>query len=600
MMKRQHGFAAFVICIWGAISTQAQVAQTNQTSDDILLEQRVSSEFSEIQLAQPAKTFSGTQALMQLKAFAKAADSQTTKCVDAKKMPFGHKYVLSLDAAGKPCRIYDLSFPNIKSLFAKRSSLQIPVQNLTSADYLNWLDGRFDQVQSSTDQYQRNFNPRIAAQNSWISKLKFRNTPVAIPGSKNSSRDIGLPKTFHASDLDLGSQFQFDMKTRAEMQRLISDIRSLPSMSGNDSVASESMIKVLNKPELMMESVRFDWNELKKAYDIILEGDFLPLSGPVALIDYKVQYKYAVEKAFRSILSEGLYQMSRYIPAPMVSNAVAILVQDSFEQIEMMYDYQMAQLEDTLKTGLIKSTNDIGIDAANSQKAIELLFGQKSDLISSYILSVAQGKAFDWENFAKLGKSARYTTEKNRDISLAKMNSLMVLEKNCQMQIVHNYFGACTKAGKKDALYSLISERTVMSKSFGPPMIYRYDRPYEMSLRRGGTWLLSIGLRLFGLNISRTVVYQLDGILKNYINTGILDEAMLRNSMAYQLKSGMILSNENSNIMKWLYIQNLNPFLPKSMESETTIIAKNKQLLDEAKPANAMLQNRTQQTGGLN
>ena len=414
MIKRRHGIAAFFFVFVGM---SGAFAQGTQTPDDILLEQRVGSEFSQIQSQSREKTFSTVLALQQLKAFAHQAEAQTAKCVDAKKTLFGQKYVFSVDAAGKACRIYDLSFPNFKALFSSKKALQIPVQNMTSRDYLNWLDGNFAQVQRDTELFKRNFNPRKSALTSWISKLKFRNRPAALPGSRLSSSELGLPKSFRASDLDLGSQFQFDLKTQAEIQSLISDLRSLPAFSEEDASMADFMAKVMNRPELMMESVHFNWNELDKAYDVILDGEFLPFSGPVALVNYHVQYKYAVEKIFRSILSESLYQLARFIPAPMVSNAVQILVSDTFEQIELMYDYQMLQLEDTLKMGSQK-TAAIGLDSATSTKALELLFGQRSDLISNYIMSVAQGQVFDWENFAKLGKTARYNAEKSREISV--------------------------------------------------------------------------------------------------------------------------------------------------------------------------------------
>jgi hypothetical protein len=595
MIKYRHGIAAILVTLLSGVLAGA--APAHQTSDEALLEERVLNEASNFQTqtmstfgqslnaATQAKTFSAVTALQELKTFATLANEKTTKCMDIKKVPFGQKYVLTMDAAGKPCRIYDLSFPNFKSLFAKKNVLQIPVQNMTAKDYLNWLDGNFTQIQASSEKYRRTFNPRRAALESWVAKLKFRKQPVAIPGSRVYASENGLPKTFRASDLDLGSQFQFDMKTRVEVQNLIAQIRSLPTFSGVDQLSTDSMIKVLNRPELMMESVRFDWNELSKAYDVILDGEFLPFSGPVSLINYQTQYKFAVEKIFRSILQTSLVQLARFIPAPIVSNAVEILVYDTFQQIELMYTYQMLQLEDTLQMGAQASGTAIGIDKATSTKAVELLFGQQSDLISAYIMAVAQGQAFDWENFAKLGKNARYTAEKTREISVSKMNSHLVLEKNCQMQLVHGYFGTCTKAGKKEAMYSLISNFSVLSKNFGPPLIHRYQRPYETSVLRGGTWILSIGLRLFGPQISRTVAYQLDSILKNYMLSGLTDEALLRNSMAFQQRAGIPMLAENATVLKWLFIQNLNPFLPKSLESENKVIAANQQLLQNANVA---------------
>jgi hypothetical protein len=557
--------------------------QTEERSaDDILLEQRIEalSDKNVLKVETMAKPFSLSESIAKLRAFKQTADAKTPSCVDARKTIFSNKYVMTFDAQGKPCRIYDLSFPNLQALFTRKKATQVPVRTMTSKDYLNWLDGNMDGITQTNDQYKRNFNVRFAARNSWISKLKFRNKPVAVPGSKLSLLDVGLPQSFSLADLDIGNQFRFDARTLGEVQGLMNELKKTEVMSGiseSEGIASEYLIKVMNKPETLLQGVRFNWNDLDKVYDVVLEGDFLPIKGPVALVDYQTQYKYAVEKMFRSFLSSGLEQLSRFIPNKIISSVVEVLISDSFEQIELMYDYQMLQLEDSLKTIAMDSRSGLA-EEITPNYALNVLYGQRSDLFSSYILAVAQSKEFDWFAFDKLGKTARYNVEKQRDVMMGKMNSRLVLEKKCEVEFFQEYFAICSKAGQKNAVYSLISEQSIVVKNFGAPMIYRYARPYETSLVRGGTWVLSVALRIIGLPLSRTITYQLDGILKKSMRAGLLDEALLKNNLTTKKQSG-VLSADHASMLNWLFIQNLNPFLPKTLASENNLVAINKQLL---------------------
>lgn len=557
-------------------------AQTPEKSaDDILLEQRVESMVGAAPMSvQTSKPFSMATSIAKLRAFKATADSKVNACQDVSKKVFGKKYVMSFDAQNKPCRIYDLSFPNVQALFTRKKATQVPVRMVSSKDYLNWLDGNMEAIQKSNEEYKKYFNPKIAAKNSWTAKLKFRNIPAAVPGSKSSLFDIGLPQSFSLADLDIGNRFRFDSRTMNEMDQLLGEIKKTESFAGltaAEGIASEYLIKVMNTPETLLQGIRFNWNDMDKVYDVILEADFLPIKGPVALVDYQRQYRFAVEKMFRSFLSIGLTQLARFIPNQIVSAAVEVLVDDAFEQLEMAYDYQMLQLEDALKSIAADSRSPLA-EEISPNFALNLLYGQKSDLFSSYILAVAQSKEFDWQAFDKLGRTARYTAEKQREVMMGKMNSRLVLEKKCDVEILQDYFAICSKAGQKNALYSLISDQSLVIKNFGAPLIYRYQRPYEVSLIRGGTWVLSVALRIVGLPLSRTVTYQLNSILKNFMKSGILDEALLKNNLTAQKDAGVLAGEQNS-ILNWLFIQNLNPFLPKTVNSENNLIAINKQLL---------------------
>lgn len=299
--------------------------------------------------------------------------------------------------------------------------------------------------------------------------------------------------------------------------------------------------------------------------------------GPVELVNFQTQYKGVVEKLFRSILSSVLVQLPRLIPNRTIGAIVEVAVDDIFEQIDVMYEYQTNRLEQTLKN--IKNYPVSSADLPSLEtRALNILYGQKADLMNAYIMSVATGAPFDWQAFEKTGKSARYSIEKQRDILMDKTHSRLVLEKGCKTEIVNDYFAVCYKNGVKDGVYSLISEQNIAFKNMGAPLIHRYKRPYEVSVIRGGTWLLSVGLRVVGLPLNRTVTYQLNNLLKGFMRAGVVDEAFLQNSL-YKNKMAGTATIEAQNILNWMYIQNLNPFLPKTMKFETALIEANKSLL---------------------
>jgi hypothetical protein len=117
---------------------------------------------------------------------------------------------------------------------------------------------------------------------------------------------------------------------------------------------------VLNQPQKVLQSVKFNWNDLNKVYDVAIDGDFLPLMGPVEIVNFQTQYKGMVEKLFRSILSSVLVQLPRLIPNRTIGAIVEVAVEDIFEQIDVMYEYQTNRLEQTLKN--IKSYQVSAVD----------------------------------------------------------------------------------------------------------------------------------------------------------------------------------------------------------------------------------------------
>lgn len=561
-----------------AMSTSQTLAQTEMSADDIELEQRVLS-------SAPVKTQAQTAAavkqptLAHIQSFLKKSQATpTTKCVDAKKVPFADKYVLTYDAQGNPCRIYDLSFPNLSAVVKAASMFKMPVRQLASRDFINALDGDWNAIQNRNNDYSRLFDARTAARTSFVSTLRFKNRPKAVPGSQTTSSDIGLPVSFSLADLELNSNLDLAPATKTQLSEVLQSLETDTSLSAEkSSQVRQYFLTVLNQPQKILQSIKFNWNDLNKVYDVAIDGDFLPLMGPVELVNFQTQYKGLVEKLVRSILSNVLIQLPRLIPNRTVGAMIEVAVEDIFEQIDVMYEYQTNRLEQTLKN--IKSYPIATVDMQSLEtRALNILYGQRADLMNSYIMSVAQGTEFDWQAFEKAGKSARYSIEKQRDILMDKTHSRLVLEKGCKTEIVNDYFAVCYKNGVKEGLYSLISQQNLAFKNMGAPLIHRYKRPYEVSVVRGGTWLLSAALRVVGLPLNRTVTYQLNNSLKSFMRAGIVDEAFLQNSL-YKNKMAGTATIESQNLLNWMYIQNLNPFMPKTLKFENALIDANKSLL---------------------
>ncbi|MBL7543328.1 MAG: hypothetical protein JNL11_05900 [Bdellovibrionaceae bacterium] len=559
------------------ISTSPSLAQVQLSTDDLELEQRILSSTKATIQNQTNQT-APKPSLGQLQAFMKRSKDAQPACVDAKKVPFADKYVLTYDAAGTPCRIYDLSFPNLKALLKTASFFKVPVRNLTSKDFINALDEDWNAIQNRNWDYTLHFNPKMAAKTSFISTLKFKNKLPAVRGSQSSANDVGLPVSFTLADLDIDTNLQLPTTTKTQMAEILNDLEADTALSAEkSSQIRQYFLSVMNKPEAVLASVKFNWNDLNKVYDVFIDGDFLPLMGPVELINFQTQYKGLVEKMFRGILSNVLVQLPRLIPNRTIGAIVEVAIEDIFEQIDVMYEYQTNRLEQTLKN--INSYSVSAVDMTTLEnRALNILYGQKADLMSSYIMSVVQGLEFDWQAFEKKGKSTRYAIEKQRQILMDKTHSNLVLNKNCKTEIVNEYFAICYKNGVKDSLYSLISEQNIAFKSLGAPLIHRYKRPFEVSAIRGGTWLLSVGLRVVGLPLSRGVTLQLNSSLKKFMRAGVVDEAYLQNDLYKSHLTGQI-SMETQNILSWLYIQNLNPFMPKTMKFENALIAANKSIL---------------------
>lgn len=537
-----------------------QVNGQTKSADDLELEQRVMG----------LQTFASSKAdqseakkvsLKNLQIFWSLNQKENLTCQDSRKVIFSEKYVLTYDSAGNPCRIYDLSFPNFSALTAKKQLLQVPVRNLTSRDFLDALDQNWGAIQNRNREFASRFNPRVVSRNSFVGKLKFKSTRLGA----------ALPMQFTLADLELQKPFVLNDSLKADLKNLVQRLES----RGTNSLYQQ----LAENPELLLKAVKFEWSDLDKVYNVILDGRFLPFTGPVEVLNFQEQYRAPVEQLTRQVLGDILAQMSRLIPNPTIQSVVEVVIDDVFEQIELLYTYQNLRLESALlnlKNSSLKPTDYQTLTV----RASNILYGQKSDFITNYILAAVQGQKFDWLAIEKMGPASKYNVEKQRKILMSKMHSRLVLETGCETQIVSDYFAICQKGGKKVSVHSLISEQSIPFKSFGAPKIYDYQRPSAVSLTRGSLWILSAGLRIVGLPLSRNITNTLDGYLKGYMQSGIKDEALLQSSLLRQSYRGELTAESNL-MLNWLYIQNLNPFLPKSLKGELKFVEMNKSLIGQ-------------------
>jgi len=535
-----------------------QVNSQNQSADDLELEQRVTG----LQTFNSSKSYQAEAkqlGLKNLQIFWSLNQKQNLSCQDSRKVLFSEKYVLTYDSAGNPCRIYDLSFPNFSALTSNKQLLQIPIRNLTSRDYLDALDQNWGAIQTRNREFASRFNPRVAKRNSFVGNLKFKSSRV---GS-------ALPMQFSLADLELQKPFVLNESLKADLKNLVQKLES----RGTNSL----YLQLAENPELLLKAVKFEWSDLDKVYNVILDGRFLPFAGPVEVLNFQEQYRAPVEKLTRQVLGDILGQMARLIPHPTIQAVVEVVIDDVFEQIELLYTYQSLRLESALQN-LKNSSLKPSDYQALTVRASNILHGQKSDFITQFILAAVQGQELDWFAIEKMGSASKYNVEKQRKIMMAKMHSRLVLETGCETQIVSDYFAICQKSGKKVSAHSLISEQRIPFKTFGAPKIYDYQRPSAVSLTRGSLWILSAGLRIVGLPLSRNVTTTLDGYLKGFLQSGIKDEAFLQSSLLRQSYRDELTAESNL-MLNWLYIQNLNPFLPKSLKSELKFVEMNKGLI---------------------
>ncbi|RZA08863.1 MAG: hypothetical protein EOP11_03505 [Proteobacteria bacterium] len=565
----------------GALLASATLLASNAAfaaTDNQILETRLKNAAAREELNTIAPALTDAAFHDVLRDFAKHAPRDPSRCVDARTDRVAGKYAVSYDAQGKPCRIYDLSFPTMESLFQKGSFSKVPVQSFGATDYLNWMNGNYQAVLDKISGFPTALNrgePDALA--GWVKKIEFKKDRVNGLLATATVRETGLPASFSAADLEIGKNFRFSEKEQARLKQSIA-IAARTGSNGQSLMSATDMAEwnaIVERPEALLEKIKFNWDDVQKVYNVALEGQFLPIRGPIALVDYSATYKTAVERTLRSLLQQGFGKILPFIPGP-AQRVIGVVVNDAFMFVNTAYDYQINQLENSLRkaqTGTLVT----GLDAASAERGMNILHGGKADIVQAYMLSVVQKKPFNWNSFEEIGRTSRYATEKSREIMLTNLNSQMTLKNGCQMTLVDDYFGLCTKNGKHD-LHSLISTNTVLFWNLGGPMVYQYETPSSVTLKRSATYVLSAAAYMIDLPIVPQLTSYLANALRSYATAGITDQAFLHNSL-YIAKLNGSIGEKDAEMNKWMYLQNINPFLPKSAEFESRIIDANAALL---------------------
>lgn len=546
-------------------------------SDDQALEQEIRSRSSSAS-SQPKAPPSLDTTLKALRALEEGVSQTPSACEETERRPFGGKYVLSLDPQGQPCRIYDLSYPTLKSLFqvqGKNAVSRIPVERFKSRDYVNWLRGNYEEVYRRFSEIQATTTLESAARANWLSELRFKRRSDQTGTIPQGRAGSSLPRSFYASDLEVG-KFQWRAADRKAIQSLISQVQALSTEANIDSSEFEQAWgETLAEPETFLQKIKFEWNDIEKVYEVFLEGQFIPLNGPVVLIDFKRPYKQAVESLLRSVVGSSLYGLSRMIPNTAVRNLVSVAINDSFLFLETGAQIQMAQLEQTLRMGL-KNQIQIETDPSNLQKSLNLVFTSGSSLMTDYIMSLAKGKKFEWEKLEESSRLSRYRAEKSRNITLANLHSRLALQKGCELERIGEFFATCSFDGEKKSVYSLMTDLKILFWNPGAPVIHSYSRPSSVFVKRSATWLLSAGVRMFDIPLlSRRLTFKLGYLLQDISKAGMVDEVYLRQDLWLQKRLAPPLREEQEVMLTWLYRQHINPFLPFSETSEESIINAN-------------------------
>lgn len=558
-----------------AIQTHAQT----KTAADQELENRVRAFAEQQQTQKPAIDWNKRAELLARMPKSKQPTYALSTCIESKWVEFGERYAITFDtAAQKPCKIYDLSFPTLATMTGFHTVSKIPVQSFTSDDYLNWLDGKYQNVYQGIKNFQSTFKasqPTPETTAGWVSKLKFKSNSVHTLKFMSGPGVQGLPRTFRASDLELGGKFAFESYEHDMLKRVLGNTQGKTSSMLSAAPASP-WSETVDNPSGLLEKIKFIWNDAEKVYDVAIEGDFFPLAGPVALVDFNTPYKPAMEALVRSIVESAIMRLVNSVVAePVTQRIVTVALNDSFEFIEGMYTYQMNLMEPSLRAGAAGGLS-VDVDAQLFERGVDLLFSTRSGFFTDYVMAIAQGQEFDWSQIEKIGHKNRYAAEKAREISMNKRNSQLVLDSGCQTEIVHNYFAVCTKEGANQGTYSLLSEYSVLFWGFGAPLVHRPAFKSEVVLKRATSRLLSSGLRMARLPIIGYVTDALADQLKMYAMTGMDDEAFLRADLMTEKKAKGSLDADSAEMLKWLYIQNINPFLPKTESSDDSVISANK------------------------
>ena len=557
-----------------AVTAQAapSIATNNTSANDLRLQQELNA-FAQSHKVQPKQTkdwhvAAKSLALLGRQNLVTPSLSGTKGCADATSQEIDGRYVMTFDASNQPCRIYDLSFPTVATIFGLQTVSKLPVQKFTSDDYLNWMHGDYDKVYKGIESFRSNFK---AGQAGWMTGVAFNDTSLVRLKWSAGTSPTGLPNSFKASDLKLDSDFAFSNDERQELREALQQMELTPGFAAN----ANAWAQMVENPSGILEHIRFNWNDAEKAFDVIMDGDFFPIVGPVALVDYGTPYKPAMQGMVRSMVQNAIMRLVGNIGNVTNNRILTVALNDGFEFIESIYSYQMNMMEMSLHNASVQAGEETPL-GINASRGIDLIFSTRTGFFTDYITAIAQGQTFDWTKIELKGHQARYKAEKAREISMDKRNSELALKGGCTTTAMADYFAVCTKTGKTQGVYSLLSETSVLFWSLGAPKVFNPNMPSEIFMKRATTRILETGLRIVRLPILSFLTDMLADQLKSYAMAGADDEAFLHSNLLMVKHTHGGLDADSAAMLKWMYLQNINPFMPKTETGETSTVNTNR------------------------
>ncbi len=476
-------------------------------------------------------------------------------CDEKRQTPNSARYVTTYDSAGRPCKLYDLSFPTLQTLFAKKAVSTIPVEQFSSEDYWNWYQGNFDEVIAKYNSNKKEITPEDLDQ-FWGEGVDFNQLPQSARGGE-----------FTLADIIPAQNFQWDSETTQLFNQI-------------GSVNRDPLLKsLMNDPNELMENTKLKWDPLKKAYDVFISFDFLPLKGPISLVDYNNQYALGMQSLIRYVLETSIVNLAQFIPAKTPRRIVQVVFSDVFTALDHLYNYQITRLKETLKAN--KSNK---LPTKNSpqliEKSLNLVYASGTDVFSQLLVTYIQTRELDLSDIESIGEQARFTEQKVFRGNKGRIHNSLVKDMGCDTEIIMDHYAVCRKNGGRQGVYSLLSETSLGFYNMGATQIYDYSFPAKRALFRGLSYLLSAAIRIWS-PLGYVISFSIGDVFKNYAFAGIQDEAIF----LQRIENGSIDPRfENpfeSKVLNWVQGQNMNPLIPRSATTTESIIQKNQYLLDQ-------------------
>lgn len=480
------------------------------------------------------------------------------KCVATSTAELSKRFMATRDANGKLCKIYDLSFPTLSTLFAKKPASTLRIKKANLDDYRNFLYGKVGELEGREFLEQEITQKDL--QNSWYGQLKFK------PNRNLRVHRDGVIESFQFSDVEMFSQ---KIAFNQEQKKYL---RSMLSSMGAERSSTENFI---NNPRNFLENITFEYDSLKRAYEVFLDFDFLPIRGPIASVDHDLQYRGWMQKQIRRLVLSAINKLLQPASLTVTGRIATVVINDAFELIEMTYDFQRAQLDQVIRMALA-GTITTPLSQKELQDSLYLLYVQDSQTVVAIIQKLIQTGTASIDNLYPYGKAASIQSY-NMKVSLSDSNfSKLYYELACDLKDIGYFFARCDGG---DEVYSTLSESKFLFWNMGQTKIINLAKPWEVYTKRMMAYLLAGGVEVFLMNFPDWITSNVISALKGYATAGVIDEAYVVSDIYEKSSRGLRVTNFERETYLNIMDKNFIPFLPKSEESLNNVVATHRRML---------------------